>query len=225
MIYSGPCAAEVFKRLRFPSTVVILAPNHSGLLGAPGGASTWSRGVFATPLGDVEVAEEFVAALCAACPLVAHDPLAHAKEHAIEVELPFLSLLSPSTAIVPVVLAWDDWERCRDLGTALADVVRGWPEPVGLIASSDMTHYESAASAEEKDRIALERVAELDGEGLLDACRRHRITMCGRAPAAVVLEAARLLGARAGTLVDYRNSGMVTGDEGHVVAYAGVMIA
>ncbi len=224
MIYSGSCAAEVFKRLQFPSTVVIVAPNHTGMVGAPGGASTWSRGVFQTPLGDIAVAEDFASALCAACPLVAHDPLAHAKEHAIEVELPFLSLLSPSTAIVPIVLAWDDWDRCRQLGEALAGVVRDWPEPVGLIASSDMTHFESAASADQKDHIALEHVARLDGEGLLDACRKHRISMCGRAPAAAVLEAARLLGAERGELVDYRNSGWVTGDEGHVVAYAGVTI-
>jgi hypothetical protein len=194
------------------------------MVGTPGGAGTWSSGVFQTPLGDIAVAEDFVAALCTACPLVAHDPEAHAKEHAIEVELPFLSLLSPSSAIVPIVLAWDDWDRCRRLGEAVARVVRAWPEPVSLIASSDMTHFESAAAAERKDRIALEHVAQLDGEGLLDACRKHHISMCGRGPAAVVLEAAKLLGAERGELVDYRNSALVTGDDGRVVAYAGVTI-
>jgi AmmeMemoRadiSam system protein B len=224
LIYSGACAAEVFKRLQLSPTVVILAPNHTGMLGTPGGASTWRSGVFQTPLGEIAIAEDFVSALCAACPLVGHDPMAHAREHAIEVELPFLSLLSPSSAIVPIVLAWDDWDRCRQLGEALAGVVREWPGAVSLIASSDMTHYESAASAEQKDRVALERVTGLDGEGLLKICHQRNITMCGRGPAAVVLEAARLLGAAEAEVVDYRNSGWVTGDEGQVVAYAGVTI-
>ncbi len=224
LIYSGACAAEVFKRLALAPTVVILAPNHTGRRGTTGGASTWYRGAFRTPVGDLAIAESVVSALCDACPLVEHDPLAHAREHAIEVELPFLSLLSPDSALVPLVLAWDDWDRCRRLAEALARVVSEWPEPISLLASSDMTHYESAASAERKDRIALEHVFKLDGEGLLNACHENDITMCGRAPSAVVLEAARLLGAKEAELVDYRNSGLVTGDTESVVAYAGVVI-
>ncbi|MFB3111755.1 MAG: AmmeMemoRadiSam system protein B [Gemmatimonadales bacterium] len=224
LIYSGACAAEVFKRLQLAPTVVILAPNHTGKLGISGGASTWNRGAFQTPLGDFAIAEEVVSALRDACPLVEHDPMAHAREHAIEVELPFLSLLSPDSRLVPLVLAWDDWDRCRELAEALALIVRDCSEPVSLLASSDMTHYESAASAERKDRIALEHVFKLDGEGLLNACHENDITMCGRAPCAVVLEAARLLGATHAELVDYRNSGLVTGDNERVVAYAGVVI-
>jgi AmmeMemoRadiSam system protein B len=214
----------VFKRLDLAPTVVILAPNHTGMCGARAGGSTWRRGAFQTPLGDIAVAEAAVTALCEASPLVEHDPLAHAREHAIEVELPFLSLLAPHSAIVPLVLAWDDWDRSRRLAEALAGLIRDRPEPVTLIASSDMTHYESAASAEQKDRMALDHVSRLDGEGLLDACRTRHITMCGRAPSAVVLEAARLLGAEKGEVVDYRHSGWVTGDDSSVVAYAGVVV-
>ena len=224
LIYSGSCAAEVFKRLQLSSTVVILAPNHTGMLGAKSGASTWRSGTFQTPLGDISIADEFVSALCDACSLVVHDPMAHAREHAIEVELPFLSLLAPDSDLVPIVLAWDDWDRCRQLGEALASVVREWHQPVSLVASSDMTHYENAESAARKDRIALDRIVQLDGEGLLKACHQHNITMCGRGPAAVVLEAARLLGAEQVDVVDYRNSGWVTGDDSQVVAYAGVVI-
>ncbi len=222
--YSGACAAEVFKRVRLAPTVVILAPNHTGRVGAPGGASAWTTGAFETPLGRHVIAEKFLRALCRECDLVAHDPVAHEREHAIEVELPFLSLLAPQSLIAPIVLAWDDWERCRELGDALANAVRGWPEPVSLLASSDMTHFETAASAEQKDRVALEHIAQLDGAGLLEACARLPITMCGRAPAATVLHAAKALGATAGELVDYRHSGWVTGDDHSVVAYAGVII-
>jgi hypothetical protein len=223
LVYSGPCAGAVFRRLTLPPTVVVLAPNHTGLLGAPGGASVWARGAFGTPLGRSPVAAAFAAALIARCALAAHDPEAHRAEHAVEVELPFLQVLAPTTAIVPIVLAWDDWPRCRSLAEALAEVIRGWPDDVLVLASSDMTHYESASSAARKDRLALSAVERLDGEALLEVCRRERVTMCGRAPAAAALETARRLGATRATVVDYRHSGMVTGDDARVVAYAGVV--
>jgi hypothetical protein len=223
LVYSGPCAGRVFRRLALPPTVVVLAPNHTGVLGVPVGASAWARGAFATPLGRSPVAAAFAAALIERCALVAHDPEAHRTEHAVEVELPFLQVLAPATAIVPIVLAWDDWPRCRTLAEALAEVISGWPDDVLVLASSDMTHYESAASAARKDRLALSAAERLDGEALLDVCRREGVTMCGRAPAAVALETARRLGATRAAVVDYRHSGMVTGDDARVVSYAGVV--
>ena len=224
LMYSGQCAAIVWAQLEIPATVVILAPNHTGRSTSIGGASLWRSGCFATPIGDVPIAEEFASALEARCELVEHDPLAHRREHAIEVELPFLRTLVPDASIVPLVLAWDDWSRCRELGQHLAALVQEWDHDVLLVASSDMTHFESASAAEQKDRRALAAVEHLDGEELLEVCRRDRVTMCGRAPAAVVCEAARTLGATMGTVVDYRHSGWVTGDDSEVVAYAGVVL-
>jgi AmmeMemoRadiSam system protein B len=224
LVYSGQCAAHVLGRIEIPAVVIILAPNHTGRSTAPGGASVWTRGSFATPLGEVPVAEALADALLARCDLAGADRIAHGGEHAIEVELPFLQMRTDAVEILPIVLAWDDWRRARQLATALADLVTQWPQPVLLLASSDMTHYESAAQAAAKDAIALDAIARLDAEGLLAACRREHITMCGRAPAAVVIEACRQLGAAAASLVDYRHSGQVTGDDASVVAYAGVIV-
>lgn len=224
LVYSGRCAAQVFGRVDVPPVVVILAPNHTGRLGAPGGASLWARGAFETPLGSLAVAEDFAKQLQARCALVSHDPDAHRNEHAVEVELPFLAARRPDAGIVPIVLAWEDWGRCKQLATALAELVADWPEGVLLVASSDMTHFESAAQAAAKDRLALRAVESLDAEELLRTCERERVTMCGRAPAAVVVEAARRLGASRAEVVDYRHSGWVTGDDSSVVAYAGVVI-
>jgi len=86
-LYSGLTAAHVFARLEIPPLVVILAPNHTGVCRARGGASLWEAGAFRTPLGDVGVDEEFARALVAASPLVGSDHAAHAAEHAVEVEL------------------------------------------------------------------------------------------------------------------------------------------
>jgi len=222
--YSGACAGVVFRAIAIPSVVVVLAPNHTGRLGAPGGASAWMRGAFQTSLGTVPVAEAFLAALADRCGLVAHDPLAHRHEHAVEVELPFIQRLAPAATVAPIVLAWDEWPYCRELGEALAETVRAWPEAVLLLASSDMTHYEPAESCTRKDRLALAAAQQLDGQELLAICHREQVTMCGRAPAATVLEAAKRLGAAAAEVVDYRHSGWVTGDASSVVAYAGVIV-
>src|SRR5207302_279352 len=84
-------------------------------------------------------------------------------------------------------------EGCRELGEALAGLVGRWPQPVLLLASTDLSHYEPAAVSERKDRRALDAVAALDGAELLARCRREAISMCGRAPTATVLVAARAL--------------------------------
>jgi len=223
-VYSGFTAACVFARLAVPPLVVVLAPNHTGVCRAPGGASLWEAGAFRTPLGDVAVDEGFATALLAASPLVGADHEAHRAEHAVEVELPFLQVLRPDVRIVPLVLAWDAWPGCRDLGLALAGLVARSPEPVLLLASSDLNHYEPARVSEVKDREALAALEALDGEELLARCRRGRISMCGRAPAACVAAAARALGATAATVVDYRHSGLVSGDDDAVVGYGGVII-
>jgi hypothetical protein len=224
-VYSGLTAAHVFARVAIPPVVVILAPNHTGVCRAPGGASLWEAGAFRTPLGDVAVDAGFAAALLDASPLVAPDHAAHAQEHAVEVELPFLQVRRGDVRIVPLVLAWDAWEGCEALGRALAALVGRWPEGVLLLASSDLNHYEPAAVSERKDRQALEAVTALDGAELLARCRREHISMCGRAPAATVIAATRALGAARGEVVHYSHSGMVTGDDAAVVGYGGVVIA
>lgn len=223
-MYSGVTAAHVFARLALPRLIVVLAPNHTGQCDAPGGVSLWEAGAFATPLGLVPVDAALAEAIRSACPLVGIDHSAHRDEHAIEVELPFIQVRRPDAAIVPLVVAWDEWAHARALGEALAHVVRQTAEPVLLLASSDLNHYEAAAVSELKDAQALTAIAALDGAELLRRCQAERISMCGRAAVATVLAAARALGSTTAEVVDYRHSGWVTGDEARVVGYGGVVI-
>ena len=225
-IYSGPTAARVFCRVEIPGLVVILAPNHTGVCEAESGVSLWESGAFRTPLGEVPVDADAVQALREISKdFVAVDHDAHKSEHAIEVELPFLQVLRADVRIVPLVIAFDDWRPARVLGGMLARLVQAAGEPVLLLASSDLNHYESAAVSETKDEMALEPIRALDGEELLARCKRERITMCGRAPTAAVLCAARDLGAKQAEVIDYRHSGWVSGDTTRVVGYAGVVIS
>ncbi len=214
----------MYARLEVPRAVVVLAPNHTGQGRARSGGSVYARGSFRTPVGAVPVQEALADALLAACDLLEDDPEAHEREHAVEVHLPFLLARRADCAVVPIVLGWSDWPRTARLGAALAEVVRGWPEPVLLVASSDMNHYEAAAACAAKDGLALAEVARLDGERLLAVTARHRVTMCGRVPAAAVLHAAKLLGAVRADVVHRSHSGAVTGEDDRVVSYAGVIV-
>jgi len=224
-IYSGPTAAAVFAQVTIPGLVIILAPNHTGISDAEGGVSLWEAGAFRTPLGDVPIDAALAQALLEISRgVVSVDHEAHRAEHAVEVELPFLQMLRSDVRIVPLVLAWDSWEPARQLGDILARLVRAAAEPVLLLASSDLNHYEPAAVSEAKDARALEAVTALDGEELLARCKRERISMCGRGPAATVIAAARALGATRADVVNYRHSGWVSGDNARVVGYAGVVI-
>lgn len=220
--YSGAVAGAVFARARVPSRVIVLAPNHTGMGGAAG--SLPGAGLFRTPLGDVPLDEELAAELRDCCGEVEEDPVAHVREHAVEVQLPFIQELCPGATLLPLVLRWSDWGRTERLGRALAALVRAHPGEILIVASSDMNHYEPDAVSRAKDARALEAVRALDGRELLERCARERISMCGRVAVAALLEAARELGRAPGETVAYATSGDATGDRTAVVGYAGVVI-
>ena len=218
-------AAAVFAQIAVPGLVIILAPNHTGVCDVEGGVSLWEDGAFRIPLGDVPIdAETAQALLKVSHGIVGIDHDAHRAEHAVEVELPFLQFLRADVRIVPLVITWDTWDAARLLGEMLAQLVQAAGEPVLLLASSDMNHYEPARVTEQKDAQALDAMRVLDGAELLARCKRERISMCGRGPAAAVIAAAKALGATRADVVDYRHSGWVSGDNARVVGYAGVVI-
>jgi AmmeMemoRadiSam system protein B len=185
----------------------------------------WPAGAWRTPLGDAPVNGEVAAAILEKCPALEADELAHRAEHSLEVVVPFIQFVNPEAAIVPVALAPMPMAEVQATGEGLAAALAPFGDVVVVIISSDMTHYESAASAERKDTLALERLTALDPEGLLEVARAHDISMCGVWPAAVGLAAFRALGGTAGTLIKYTNSGETSGDYDHVVGYAALSFA
>lgn len=220
-VYSGATAGRLYACVDLPKRLIVLCPNHTGL-GAP--IASASGGSWRTPLGDIPVDEELAGLLMRALPEVADDPLAHRREHAIEVQLPFLQVLLESFTFVPVVVGTGSLSRLEALGYALAETVCAAQDPVAIVVSSDMNHYEDARTNREKDSAALEAVLRIDPVGLYDVVRERQITMCGFGPAVSALFACMRLGAEKADLVDYTHSGMVTGDDAEVVSYAGVRI-
>src|SRR6266508_3236719 len=151
--YSGRVAGEVYGRVAPPHLAIILGPNHTGLGPA---ASVMARGCWAVPGGEVPIAEELARALLSATSILEADELAHRREHAIEVQLPFLRRLQPRIAFVPITVMRAEPGFCEEIGRALASVLRGWSEPVLIICSTDLNHYEPQAESNRKDRLAIE---------------------------------------------------------------------
>src|SRR5271165_1851787 len=138
--YSGPVAGALYSRLELPRRFVILCPNHTGN-GEP--LAIMSDGEWRTPLGNVSIDGEIAGALKAATPLLAEDSTAHQYEHALEVQLPFLQVLTPEFQFVPIAVGTSKFESLTTLGQAIAMVLAKLPEPAIVIASSDMNHYEN----------------------------------------------------------------------------------
>ncbi len=220
--YSGGVAGATYASMKLPRRFVILCPNHVGV-GAP--ISIVSHGEWETPLGIVRVDSELAGAIKSESMLVQECPEAHRNEHALEVQIPFLQyLLGNDFTFVPVSVGTRRFESLCELGEALARAVSHIGEPVALIASSDMNHFESAARTEAKDRMAIQSILELDTARLRDVVEGYDISMCGYGPAVAVIEAAKRLGATQGDLIQYTHSGRITGDDSSVVGYAGLAI-
>lgn len=220
-VYSGSTAAAVYRLIEIPRRVVLIGPNHTGL-GDPVAAA--GEGEWAYPGGQVPIDAGLAAALRAEVGAVRIDDRAHRGEHSLEVQVPFLHALRPDAAILPVVLKHLSYRNAAALAEGLARAVRKSGDDVLIVASSDMTHFESRERAEQQDRLAISRIVAMDPEGLYQTVEDHGITMCGYIPAVVMLAAAKALGATRADLVAYATSGDVTRDDTSVVGYAGITI-
>jgi AmmeMemoRadiSam system protein B len=221
LMYSGPIAAYAYRQLqRHPIDVAVLVgPSH--FVGFEG-VAIYGDGGFETPLGVAEIDGKLASAIAAATPLVHERPAAHAREHSLEMQLPFLKRLAPEAKIVPLVMGWQEPATARGLGDALADVLR--ERRALLVASTDLSHYRDAATAARLDAVVIEHVSQLDADGLqraLDAKPEHA---CGGGPTVAVMRAARELGARDAVILKYGDSGDVSGDKSAVVGYLAAAI-
>lgn len=220
-MYSGSVAGEVFSAINLPHRMILLGPNHSG----SGAALALSpAGEWYMPLGTAQIDANMNLRLMEECPELKEDSSAHQSEHSLEVQLPFLQVLQPDFRFSAICVRTIDYTMLENLGHAMARAIRSLQEPVLLVASSDMTHYESAEDASRQDRFAIDQILALDPKGLYQVVVEKNITMCGFAPATAVLIACRDLGASDGRLIRYTNSGAASGDLKHVVAYAGIAV-
>ena len=220
-MYSGQVAASAYKLVegRTFDSVVVVAPSHRALFS---GASIYDRGAYRTPLGLVPVDVELSKRMMEKRKEIQFLPQAHAEEHSLEVQIPFLQVVLKSFKLVPIVMEpyWS-WETCQSIASGIAETVKG--KNVLLIASSDLSHFHPYEKAVELDKIVLNHIEQFNPEGLSRDLKQNRCEACGGGPILSIMLAAKALGANKGKVLKYMNSGDVTGDRSRVVGYgAGV---
>jgi hypothetical protein len=230
-IFSGQIAADAYRQAlgRPVDTVVVLGTNHTS--GTFHRVSVYDGEGYRTPLGVARVDRDLAAALVKEGGAV-FDSSLHAREHSVEVQIPFIQHVFPGAAIVPVVVGSPDPESCRRFGHALAALSSG--RRLLIVASSDLSHYPEQRVAADVDRRTLEAIAGLKADALADmearaaaaGARGVSTCACGEGPVRVAIEAARALGAVRGTVVSYANSGdTAVGDPARVVGYGSVVFS
>ena len=221
-IYSGPVAGATISKIAPADSFVILGPNHTGI--GPE-FSIMTGGTWKTPLGDAEIDSELASQLLTNSSLLKDDASAHAFEHSIEVQIPFLQYLFKTFVFVPIVVSHAGASTYKNIGSAIAKAIKSSKKKIVIIASSDMTHYETHESAKQKDAKAIDAILALDVDKLLQTVEKSNISMCGYGPVAIMLAAAKELGAKGAELVKYQTSGDASGDYSAVVGYAGIIVS
>jgi AmmeMemoRadiSam system protein B len=223
LMYSGHVAAALYALAELPRRFILLGPNHTGL----GNQAAINReGTWRMPMGDAAVDTELADALLARTPLLRPDSLAHAREHSLEVQLPFLQqLLGSDFTFVPICLATHRYALCEEIGNAIADVLSVSSGPIGILASSDLNHYEDQQTTLRKDQLAIDQVLALDPRELWRVVDEADISMCGFIPTTTMLIAANRLGATRAELIKHATSGDINRDYSRVVGYAAILVS
>lgn len=223
-VYSGPCAAHLYSRLEGDTDcVILLGVNHRGRgsRSALSEAESWE-----TPLGKVRLEQELGEFLRRRLDWLEKDEQSHRQEHSIEVQLPFLQSVLGEFSFLPLSLSYLTPDECAQLGRAVAEAheeAKAAHSKTILLASSDLSHYLSPKETEKLDQMALDPILALDPVGLLKTVEENDISMCGVIPTAVLLFAAKALGARRAELLRHCHSGDVVRMR-EVVGYASVAV-
>jgi len=221
LMFSGPVGAYAYKAAASGSYEVafLVGPSHFTPFE---GVSLWPEGQFDSPLGPALIHEEAAMEMLRS-PLVRSLPAAHQREHALEMQLPFLRHLLPDVPIVPLLIGHQTRETIETLAEVLGATAR--TRHALLVASTDLSHYFDARTAAELDGRVQDHVRRFDPAGLLDLFEtypegeRGRHVACGGGAAIAVMMAAQTLGASSGRVLKYAHSGEISGDYDGVVGY------
>jgi AmmeMemoRadiSam system protein B len=215
--YSGLVAAHAYSLLRNRrfGRVILVGPSHRAGFE---GASVNLQSGYETPLGVVPVDQELGRKI-----LNAGIPLrwlkeAHAFEHSLEIQLPFLQTVLNDFQIVPILMGQQDFESCVKLATTLVGVLKNTKEAL-VIASTDLSHFHPYGRAKALDHQFIEQVRRFAPHALAKDLKAGKCEACGGGPAVTVMLAAKALGADKTQILTYANSGDVTGERSRVVGY------
>lgn len=223
--YSGRLAAQTLSQVIFPDRAILFCPRHRGA------GVDWAiapNRFWSIPGGTIESDLELAETIRRQGLFFEYDDEAHAKEHAVEVQLPILARLAPEIKIVGIAMSISPWETIHRGAERLADIIRSMPTRPLLIVSSDMNHYASEKTTRKVDRLALDALKKAvktgNPEHFFATVLENDISMCGAVPMTFVLETLRQLDALHHVEeVGYTTSAESSGDTDRVVGYAGLL--
>jgi AmmeMemoRadiSam system protein B len=222
-VYSGALAAMVFAAIRKTNnavdTFVVFGAVHSWY-GAGEAAAVYDSGAWQTPLGEIQVDAELAKALIADSGAAEANCHAHAREHSIEVQLPFIQHLFPQAKILPVMVM--PGELSAQLGTDAARVIKESGKKIVCIGSTDLTHYgpqyrfapkgvgqKAIAWAKDvNDQALISLAMGMEAERIVGVAD-EKMNACGSGAVAATVAAARAMGRTQGVLLAHRHSNEV----------------
>ncbi len=223
-IYSGKTAYKGFSGIKIKDNIIIIGPNHTGL---GTGFSVMSEGEYSFNDFSVSVNSELANSIIYEkdSPFVSDD-LAHAREHSVEVQIPLLYSLKKDFKVVPIVVSFTSYDDVMSASKVIFNALKklDMVDDVIIVASSDMSHYEKAETAKKKDDMAIKEILNLNPQGLYSTVMDNKISMCGIMPASIMLNIAKMAGRSNSMLIDYTNSGEVSGDYSSVVGYSSIIV-
>ncbi len=222
-VYSGQVAAHGYKLLEGQNfdTVIIIGPSHYVNFE---GAALLDKKYLETPLGVVKIDISLARSIADKNEKIRYFNEAYEKEHSIEVQVPFLQMVLDDFKIVPIITGSYNPDDCRILAKAIVDSI---PEgkKVLLIASTDMSHYYVYGKACLMDGLTLRLLEEYNIEGLINNVGKGDCELCGMAGVITLMESCKTLGANKIKLLNYANSGDVTGNKNRVVGYSSLVVS
>jgi hypothetical protein len=224
--YSGSTAGYAYRCVQNETFDIcaVFSPLHDY---QPFDLLTSAHKVYATPLGEIPIAEKLVGEIGA--DLQSRSDLflqriAYDREHSLEIQLPFLQVaLNGSFELIPIMVRTHHAGALRTAADSIARVLAG--KRVLLVASTDLSHFYSLKEANVFDQVMTSQFTDFDPQGVLEAESAQQGFACGAGAVALTLWTAKLLGAKQVTLLHHTTSAEASGDPSSVVGYAAAAIA
>jgi hypothetical protein len=222
-MYSGPVAGHAYKAVQGQSysRVVVISPSHRANFPF---LSVWAKGGYATPLGVIDIDEQFCTLLMHESQDILENRQLHLAEHALEIQLPFLQVALGTFKLCPIIMGQQHMSLCRELERVLAQSIED-PGDTLVVASSDLSHFHHSARATVMDSIIAKRIETFDIEGLNQALETGAGEACGGGPIISTMMYAQSIGRTTAQVLKYANSGDVTGERNSVVGYLAAAIS
>jgi AmmeMemoRadiSam system protein B len=214
-MYSGKTAAYAYNLLigKNYKRIVVISPSHKEYFH---GVSLFEGDGYETPFGIIYVDREFRDKLLTDDGMIFNGFEGHGREHALEVQLPFLQSVLKNFKIVPIVIGDQSKRVVNALATKLAEVT---DDDTLVVASSDMSHFYNKSQADRLDSIVEKHVRDFDFESLQTDLETHTCEACGGGPIVALMKAASLRNVKHSMILHRSDSGDVTGDNSEVVGY------